>query len=571
MNTAWSLDSIYTSVDSEEFKRDIEKYKTLLDELNKWARENLYRYSNESLEKYIELKNRLMSYDKLELYLNLAISTDTENQELNKALDTLENIKADEAVHEALFSGFIKGMEEYSKTPLLNEHSYFINEQKKKAEHILSSEEEDIISKMKINGSKLWEKQWQSLTSNLVTEHENMTLTQVRNMAYSPDRDERKAAYEAELKAYEKIKTPVAYCLNGIKGEVIKLADMRGYSSPLEMTLAGSRIDMDILNAMLSAIEEGLPKLREYFMIKSEKLGGNGPLPFWDIFAPLGGSGKYTVEEAKDIVIKSFYSFSQDMGRFAESAFENRWLDIMPHKGKIGGAYCETIHSLKESRILMNFGGAFDDVVTMAHELGHAFHNTRLFHLSELNSFYPMPIAETASTFCESIVINQVLKNTDADKVSVLETELQGIIQCVVDIYSRFIFEDSVFKNRKNGFLSADELCGLMERAQKKAYGKGLESLHPYMWICKPHYYDPDFNYYNFPYAFGALLSKGLYAMYNEMGKAFVPLYDKFLSCSSTMDIKDVAKTAGIDIYDKNFWKMGVNMIIDEIDEFGKL
>lgn len=571
MDTNWNLENIYTSVGSDEFKADIESCKALLNELNEWADENLKEYSTDRLEKYIELKNRLMAYDKLELYLNLAISTDTENDELNRALDMLENIKAEESVHEALFSQFIKGAGDYGETSLLKEHGYFIKEQKRKAEHILSPAEENIISKMKINGSKLWEKQWQALTSTLVTDYEGMTLTEIRNMAYSPHKDIRKTAYEYELKAYEKIKAPVAYCLNGIKGEVIKIAEMRRYRSPLDMTLAESRIDEDILRAMLSAIEESLPELREYFFIKSKRLGNKGALPFYDIFAPLGESRKYTVEEARDFVIKSFYGFSKDLGSFAEYAFENRWLDIMPHKGKVGGAYCETIHSMKESRILMNFGGTFDDVITMAHELGHAFHNTRLFHLSELNSFYPMPIAETASTFCETIVINEALKYRDIDKVSVLEADLQGLIQCIVDIYSRFLFEDSVFRKRKKGFISADELCAYMEDAQKKAYGKGLESCHPYMWVCKPHYYDADFNYYNFPYAFGALLSKGLYAMYKEMGRDFIPLYDKFLSVSSTMDLKDVAETAGIDLYDKGFWLKGINMINEEIDVFKKI
>ncbi len=571
MDLKWDIDSIYPSADSEEFRKDIEKYKALLNELNIWANENMNIYSAEGLEKYIELKNRLMSFNKLEIYLNLALSVDTENEALGKALDALEGIISEEAVHEALFSQFLKGMTSYKETPVLKEHSYFIKEQKRKAEHTLFPAEENAIAKMKINGSKLWEKQWQSLTSNLVTDYQGLTLTDVRNLAYSPYKDVRKAAYNAELEAYKKIKTPVSYCLNGIKGEVLNVSEMRKYNSPLDMTLEDSRMDRDILHTMLFAIEESLPKLREYFAVKSEKLGNSGALPFYDIFAPLGEGREYTVEQAREIVIKGFYSFSEDMGKFAENAFEKNQLDIMPHKGKVGGAYCESIHSLKESRILMNFGGSFDDIVTMAHELGHAFHNTRLFNMSHLNSFYPMPIAETASTFSEGIIINFALKDKSFDKLSLLEADLQGSTQCIVDIYSRFLFEDAVFKNREKGFISADELCQYMESAQKKAYGSGLGSYHKYMWICKPHYYDGDFNYYNFPYAFGALLSKGLYAIYSENGKDFIPLYDRFLSLSSTMDIKDAALALGIDLCDKSFWLKCISVIINEIDEFKKL
>ena len=246
----------------------------------------------------------------------------------------------------------------------------------------------------------------------------------------------------------------------------------------------------------------------------------------------------------------------------------------MPKKGKVGGAYCETIHSIGESRILANFGGAFDDVITIAHELGHAFHNTRLFNLSELNSFYPMPIAETASTFCESIVVNEALKDAEEnEKINILENDIMGLTQCIVDIYSRFLFEDSVFNARKDGTLSCEELNNMMIKAQKKAYGKGLDEncLHKYMWVCKPHYYDADFNYYNFPYAFGALLSKGLYSLYKKTGNDFLSLYDKLLSASSTMPLYKVAEIAGINLYSREFWLTGLEQIITEIDELKKM
>ena len=423
----------------------------------------------------------------------------------------------------------------------------------------------------------MWEKQWNQISSTLTADYKGskIPLTEVRNLAYDKSQEVRKAAYEAEMKAYSKIEQPCAFCMNGIKGEVITLAEMRGYKSPLDMTLKESRIDEKILDAMFSAVEEKLDKLRDYFLIKSRALGHDGPLPFYDLFAPVVKSDKvYTVEEARDFVLKCFYGFSRDLGDFAESAFEKRWLDLMPKKGKVGGAYCETIHSMKESRILANFGGAFDDVITIAHELGHAFHNTRLFELSELNSFYPMPIAETASTFCESIVVNEALKSADDnEKINILENDIMGLTQCVVDIYSRFLFEDSVFNKRKEGTLSCEELSALMLEAQKKAYGKGLDEncLHKYMWVCKPHYYDGEFNYYNFPYAFGALLSKGLYSLYKKMGEDFLPLYDKVLGASSTMPLADVAEIAGIDIYSREFWLTGLDEIIREIDELKKM
>ncbi len=583
MNTDWDLSNIYTSVKSKEFKEDFEKYKLLIKNLNDWCRENFVNAENagEKLEKYINMKNEIMSYEKLMLYVNLAQSTDTTDTELAKAGDIIENAEAEMAYQDTAIVEFVKKIENIEDiieaNNILREHKFYLDEIRGKGEHTLSVEEEAVISKMKNTGSLLWEKQWNQLSSTLTADYNGneIPLSEVRNLAYDKSREVRKKAYEAEMKAYSKIEQSCAFCMNGIKGEVITLAEMRGFKSPLDMTLKESRIDEKILDAMFSAVEEKLDKLQNYFLIKSKALGYKGPLPFYELFAPVVKSDKvYTVEEARDFVLKCFYGFSRDLGDFAKSAFEKRWLDLMPKKGKVGGAYCETIHSMKESRILANFGGAFDDVITIAHELGHAFHNTRLFNLSEINSFYPMPIAETASTFCESIVVNEALKSADDnEKINILENDIMGLTQCVVDIYSRFLFEDSVFKKRKDGTLSCDELSSLMTEAQKKAYGKGLDEncMHKYMWVCKPHYYDGEFNYYNFPYAFGSLLSKGLYSLYKKMGVDFLPLYDKVLGASSTMPLADVAKIAGIDIYSREFWLTGLDEIICEIDELDKM
>ena len=611
MDTKWNLNNIYTSTSSDEFKTDLERLKAIIKDLNTFAKNKLSNFDTpvEKITEYINLKNQLMALDKLIIYLNLASSTDTTNEELTKMTDLVEDVYSDVAYHESMFMHFIKNIDNIeeltNKSELLNKHSYFLKEQRLKANHLLSPQEEMLISKMKSTGSLLWEKQWQQLTSTLTIEYnnssdslsdiskepapnknnislsdmskvpasniKNISLSEVRNMAYDSSPEVRKNAYIAELKAYEKIKVPIAFCLNGIKGEVITLAKKRNYASPLQMTIEESRIDSQILDAMLSAIKEALPRLQNYFLIKSKKLGSNAPLPFYNLFAPIGKKREYTIDEAKAFVIKCFDGFSSELSSFAKQAFDQKWLDIMPAKGKVGGAFCETIHSMKESRILLNFGGGFDDVITMAHELGHAYHNTKLFNLTELNSFYPMPIAETASTFCESIVINEALKNAaKEEREYILETDLQGTLQCIIDIYSRFLFEDSVFNNKENGNLSADNLAQLMTNAQISAYGKGLDNnyLHQYMWICKPHYYDASYNYYNFPYAFGSLLSRGLYSMYKDMGSNFIPLYNKLLAYSSVLDLKDVAKIAGIDLYNKDFWLKGLNNIIEEIDEF---
>lgn len=584
METEWLLDNIYPSVDSEEFKADVQAFKTQLESLNKWAK-TAFTSKNKPervIYEYIVMKNRLMQYEKLIVYVNLALSVDTANEKLSSVLDTLEKTAADCAEHEALFSQYLKGIDNIDEiiknNRILTSHGYFLRKSKKDSEHTLYPEQEIIISKMKNTGSSLWKKQWEQITANLEIDFEyngksySEPLSSVRNMAYSKDRGLRIAAYKAELAAYENIKTPAAFCMNGIKGEVITLSKMRGYRSPLDMTLEQSRINGDILNAMWGAIKEKLPQLTEYFTAKAELLGYNDKkLPFYELFAPVGDDPQYTLEQARDTVIDSFIAFSRELGGFAKKAFEKRWIDLMPRKGKTGGAFCEAVHSIKESRIMTNFGGTFNDVVTIAHELGHAYHDTKLYNAEPLNSFYPMPIAETASTLCETVLINEVLKTADNNTaLIILENDLSGIMQTLSDIYSRFLFEDRVFELRAQGTLSADSLCEIMIQAQREAYNNTLSEdyMHRYMWLCKPHYYDSDFNYYNFPYAFGMLLSKALYGKYKEMGSDFISLYDKLLSATGTNNLAQVAKIAGFDLTDTAFWLNSLSIILDEVKDF---
>ena len=579
METSWDLTPIYAGSDAV-LLNDILSYERLIAKLNNWADNNFLRQADikTMLEKYITLKNELHYYDKIEMYLNLALSVDTSNGELMKLLGKVEEIKCDEAYHETKFMIYLKTVDDIdhyiSQSELLSEHRLFIKESMERAKHILSPDVEDSLARMKVNGSKLWEKQWEEIVSNLVCEidGEKLPLASVRALAYSNDEKKRKLAYETELKAYKNVEIPISYCLNAIKGEVATVSKMRGYSSVLEQTLFESRLEERSLEAMLSAIKDNVPKLSVYFNKKAKLLGKGDKLAFYDLFAPVTKHfKKYTVEEAKNIVLESFGGFSQKLADFAKNAFESRWIDLLPKEGKSGGGFCEDIVAIKQSRILVNFEGSLNDVLTIAHELGHAYHSSLVMDKGAINSFYPMPIAETASNFCETIVLNHLLKNSnEEERLEIIENDLQNATQCILDIYSRFLFEDAVIKQRENGPLSCEEICSLMSEAQKKAYSGGLdeEYLHKYMWVCKPHYYDADFNYYNFPYAFGLIFARSLYARYEKEGKAFTLLYDKLLESTGTHTLAEVANIAGFNIELRAFWEKGIEGIIKEIGQY---
>ena len=255
-----------------------------------------------------------------------------------------------------------------------------------------------------------------------------------------------------------------------------------------------------------------------------------------------------------------------------EEAFDNAWIDFYPREGKVGGAFCCGIQAIRQSRILTNFDGTYSDLVTLAHELGHAFHNVNLYSHRPLNKHYSMPVAETASTFNENIVNNAAYAaaQSDGERLAILESQLMDACQIICDINSRYLFETAVFELRDEEFLPADRLCELMLEAQKKAYGDGLDhsALHPYMWLCKSHYYSGSLSVYNFPDAFGGLFARGLYAKYREEGAAFVPKYKALLHATTVMSAEDAAAIAGIDLTDRRFWESSLASIAKDIDEF---
>lgn len=581
MDNNWNLDNLYVSYESEKFLDDLKNFEATVKDFSSWCNNNFDNVDNakEKLEIYLEKLNNLSIFDSLIGYVYLSLKVDTTNAELLNLVSKIEKISVDVKQIENYLTLFLKDISDLdsiiNNSKILDEYKFILKEAKNKADKLLDNDKEYIISKMSLNGSNMWTKQWQQITSTLSVDYNNevLTLPEIRNLAYDKDVNVRKNAYYAELKSYEKIDLPSAFSINGIKGEVIEICNLRGHNSPLEMTLKDSRLDKEVFDAMFNAIKESLPKLQKYFIKKAELLGHKNGLPFYDLFAPISNNTKkYTYDEAKQFVYDNFSKFSQKLGDFAKKAFDNSWIDVYSKKGKVGGAFCYSIQNIKESRILLNFSGSLDNIFTLGHELGHGYHNLCLNNEKYLNTSYSMPIAETASTFCEHILVKSALESSkdDDEKLAILENDLSGTLQCIVDIYSRFLFEDEVFKRRINGFVSKDELCDIMENAQKQAYGNGLDHnfLHKYMWICKTHYYNADRNYYNFPYAYGVLFSKGLFSLYLKDKENFIKKYDDMLSITGKSSLYEVGKFIGVDLKSKDFWLSSLNLIIEDINKY---
>lgn len=581
MKDVWNLDRIYKGFDDPAFAADMDTLRALVKQYNAFAEGLESMEALAGLRQGIELEEKLMQlFMKLISYAQLRQSVSTRDSEcgsrLGQVMQLLSAIAGAEATWKAWAAKQEGLMDIVAGDELLKEYTFRFENLRKESVHLLGSLGEEIAARLELSGGNAWSEMQGYLTSTVPVEYNGgiTNLSAIRNLAYDPDPAVRKAAYEAEIACYDKIKAPVAYALNSIKLETISDCQLRGYASPLDRTLAQSYMKRETLEAMLAAMVEYLPKFRQYLQAKARLLGHENGLPWYDLFAPVGTSGrKYTTEEARDMLVELFASFDAELARMVQTAFNEEWIDFFPRDGKSGGAFCAGVDCIGESRILTNFDGMLTDVVTLAHELGHAFHNLCIQNHRPLNKDYSMPVAETASTFNECVVMAAAIARTEdkMEKLALVESQLQDVTQIIVDIYSRFRFEAMVFENREQQFMDADALCSIMEKAQEESYGDGLNAdiRHPFMWICKGHYYGPTF--YNFPYAFGGLFARGLYAQYEKEGASFVPKYKKLLYATPVATAEDVAKVAGIDLTDKEFWRSALQTVANQIDAFCEL
>jgi oligoendopeptidase F len=361
--------------------------------------------------------------------------------------------------------------------------------------------------------------------------------------------------------------------LNGIKGEANTLQGRRAWPDPLDEAVFNANIDRDTLDALIGAAREAFPDLRRYLRRKAGLLG-QAHLAWYDLFAPVGDAGRsWAWPAAVAFLEEQFGAYSDRLRVLMTRAAEERWIDAGPRPGKTDGAFCMHLRG-DESRILHNFTPSYDGVTTLAHEMGHAYHNLNEAGLTPLQRQTPMTLAETASTFCETIVKEAVLTGASRpEQLFIVEQSLQGATQVIIDIVSRFDFERSVFAKRRELELSSAEFSALMLDAQRATYGDGLDDglRHPFMWAAKGHYYIEGLSFYNFPYLFGLLFGLGLYARYREDPAGFRAGYDDLLAHTGRADAATLAAGWGIDLRDPAFWRSSLDVVRADVARFEEL
>ena len=580
MKNTWDLSFLYKGFEDEAYQSDLAKWPAMIAEQKALLDSDLP--VQEKLEQLMDASEAMSALvDNLYGFTSLTLATDASNGVAQQYEDKLSLIANDASLVDSAITRFVGGIENLEDVIAASEKlqtvAFALREMKKDADHTIPAEIEPWMLQMRLSGGSAFAQLRDKLDSTHTVEYRGQTLPlpAVRGMAYDGDASVRKDAYEAEIASYKKMELPMAYCLNSIKMEARTMAKAKGFSSVLDMTLDQNRMDRETLDAMIGAIKEYLPHFRRYLRAKAKYLGHADGLPFYDLFAPVGKASKaYTIEEAREVLLREMGKFTPAMAQFMDNAFEQRWIDVYPREGKGGGAFCAGAHEYDRSLILTNFQGSFSDISTLAHELGHAWHNRCMAGLPYCLTGTPMPLAETASIFNETILAHQVLKTaTEDEQFTLLEASLMEVTQTCVDILSRFLFESEVIDTRADHAMTVDELKDCMLRAQEATYGDGLakDVRHPYMWACKSHYYSSGYNFYNFPYAFGELFGKGVFAQYLKEGESFVPKYNQLLRSCGSGTIAEVAASVGIDVRDPTFWRASLEVVKNDIDTFCKL
>ena len=568
----WDLSPIYPALHSEQFKGDLKKVVSLANSLEK----ELVSSSCDIVEAVHSYELILDYLENLSAYSSCLLTTETGNPAFLKAVNQVEEEALVVQRLEVLFINFLKKHEQEvraltEKGSVLEPYRYVLAELLEEQEHLMEPDMENLASDLARSGTDAFSRLQEAISSSATSEEgqESKTVVQLRNEAFHKDRSVRKAAFERELAVWKTHEVAFAASLNGVKGTTITLDKARGYESPLERSLKQSRIEPEVLSALITTLEKNLPMFRGYLKSKAKALKLES-CAFYDLFAPVGTGGKsYTFTEARAFIIRQFSLFSEDMGAFAEKAFSNNWIDAEPRKGKVGGAYDTSFPLAQQSRILSNFDGSFNALSTLAHELGHAYHDSVVLAQSHLLRSYPMTLAETASIFSEYVVFQGAISTCeDNERLTLIEHFLQDTTQVCVDILSRFYFESALFEKRAEGELIADELSALMIDAQKKSYGEGLSVYHPYMWAVKGHYYSSDLSFYNYPYAFGQLFALGLYAQKEKDGALFADKYRSLLEKTGSASAQEVALVLGCDITSEKFWQEGMDIIASYAQEF---
>ncbi|TDI88538.1 MAG: M3 family oligoendopeptidase [Candidatus Dadabacteria bacterium] len=589
----WDLTSYFPEFNGPEMKKFKKELKEDIESIRNEASSlsSLDTNNQEQWEKiFLEYEDLTMRYSHLRSYIECLASADSLNEEHLREEAEMSVLGAEFSKLSSVLLNAVKDtpnevFDLFTTRDALKDASYYLNRVREESQKRMDPENEILAADLGVDGLDAWGRLYDTVSSKLEFDMEypegkkvRLPISQRRSLMEKPDRRTRKAAFEGGNEAWKSIEDVTASALNSIAGTRLTLNRHRGIDHFLDVALFQASISKKTLDAMLEAIYSEIEVPKEILRLKAKTMNRE-KIAWYDLGAPmdLEFQKKLTWEEAKRLVKNSFSASYPELGTFVQSVFEKNWIDWEPREGKRPGGFCTGSLLTKESRIFMTYNETIGDVLTLAHEAGHAFHSYVMREIRPYSHFYPMTLAESASTFGEMILTEGILEDpsiSEAEKTLMLDTEINHGAIYLMDIPVRFEFEKAFYEERQKGEVSVSRLKELMSETQRRIFGDILEDggEDPYFWASKLHFYITGVTFYNFPYTFGYLLSRGLFAMFKKEGAHFLPKYEEFLRLTGSDTAENVAKRSiGHDLESPEFWVESIHTLKEPLNKLKQL
>lgn len=574
----WELDSLFPGGSSSpQLIQAFEQLSLAINHLGSTLNE-------EELDKNIlslqEIESRLMELDS---FISCLIAQNTSDQQALQWDERLASLKAEADDIRARLDALLGELSEAEFEKLLKHKqleplTFVLKERRDWSKQKLDPEREEIITQLSLDGYQGWHglyRTWMGTMRIPIKEEEKVkefSIGQIESQLSHPNAERRQFLFKEWEQTWQLQEQGFARLLNHLGGFRLNVYKLRGWTDILKEPLFYNRMQKETLETMWQAIQQFKPVLLPYLLKKAELLGLS-QLAWYDIEAPLPSHSLSSVpfQKASEAIVDQFHRFSPKMGQFAKKALQEKWVEAEDRSGKLPGGFCSQHPESKQSRIFMTYSGQMMNIFTLAHELGHAYHNYATRELPYFNQQYRMNVAETASTLAEMIFIDSLIRETQDAKVkqALLDSKLQRAVLFLMNIHARYLFETRFYEEKRKGYVTASDLNQLMETAQQEAYLFSLVSWHPHFWVAKGHFYMTDVPFYNFPYTFGYLFSLGIYVQGQQQGKEFENHYEALLQDTGRMNVEDLAqKHLHADLTQLNFWQTALKSIEQDVQEY---
>lgn len=588
-NQVWNLDSIFPGGSkSIQLHNHLQVIKEGLQLMNKGLTITTKFNSedaNNVLNLLIEIGNMKLKLSQATSFITCLLAQDPMDSGANVLQSKISNLNSEYNIMLTKFQAIVantplNSWTELLESELLTDFKLILTEWRKESESSLTSNEKAILSSLSTDGFHAWGQLYHTLMGNLTIalqidgKQQKYSIGQALNLRSHPDEKIRQSAHEALELKWKEQKESFAKILNHLAGFRLQMYNLQGINDVLEVPLSKNRMQKETLVAMWSAVSKHKKPFTNYLNHKG-KINNKGKMQSYNFWAPLTITPrKIDYDNAIDLVKLQFRKFGPKLEQFVIKAIEKGWIEAENRSKKSAAAFCAGFPLTEESRVFMTYSGTMMSVLTLVHELGHAFHNSAMDGQHGLNKQYPLSIAETASTFSEIILLDAVIETaiTKEERIMLLDEKIKRSVMNFMNIHSRFLFEQNFYEERKTGYVSADRLNEIMQDAISVGYQDSLNNVSAYTWLWTPHFYMTNAPFYNFPYTFGYLLALSLFAKAKELGADFENAYIQLLRDSGKMTMEDlVLKHLNEDITQEAFWEKGIMHSVRDVELFIEL